>query len=208
MLGTMAGMYQKDSSTRRRRAWQWYVQGWFGWLFCTSRCFAFLVGRPAARSASWPVWITWWCCACCVQQRVPCVSKCRKLRFFLRLHHCHDAEAVSHVPDCLVDHRDSPLALGHGDRGPCCGTCSCCFCTRGSHLESGHFFTALDLAVLVRYSSPEQYKNMDFSGDDFQKMFPYSSYALVRSGYKYMRQSTVAPGRISHTSYVQVDSGP
>ena len=49
---------------------------------------------------------------------------------------------------------------------------------------------------LVRYSSPEQYKNTDFSGDDFQKMFPYSSYALVRSGYKYMRQSTVVPGRI------------
>ena len=65
-----------------------------------------------------------------------------------RLHHCHDAEAVSHAPDCLVDHRDSPLALGHGGRCPCCGTCSCCFCTRGSHLESGHYFAALGMAVL------------------------------------------------------------
>ena len=90
------------------------------------------------RAASRPVWITSWCCACCVQQQVPWVSKCRKLRFFLRccssptrsLHHCHDAEAVSHGPDCLVDHRDSPLALRHGDRCPCCGTCSCCCSAR------------------------------------------------------------------------------
>ena len=61
---------------------------------------------------------------------------------------------------------------------------------------------------LVRYSSPEQHKNTDFSRNDFQKMFPYSSYDLVHSGYKYVRQSTVALGRISHISYVQVDSGP
>ena len=39
-------------------------------------------------------------------------------------------------------------------------------------------------------------------------MFPYSSYALVDSGYKYMLQSTVALGRISLICSVQVDSGP
>ena len=36
-----------------------------------------------------------------------------------RLHPCHDAEAVSHGPDCLVDHRDSPVALGQGARCSC-----------------------------------------------------------------------------------------
>ena len=34
-----------------------------------------------------------------------------------------------------------------------------------------------------------------------------SSYAWVDSGYKYMRQTTVALGIISHISYVLVDSG-
>ena len=41
---------------------------------------------------------------------------------------------------------------------------------RGSHWEFGHYFTARIWQSLVRYSSPKQYKNTEFCGDDFQKM--------------------------------------
>ena len=60
---------------------------------------------------------------------------------------------------------------------------------------------------LVRYSSPEAYMVLDFSRVDFWKISLYGV-CLVDCGYKFMRQSTVAPGRNSYTSYAQVDSGP
>ena len=99
-----------------------------------------------------------------------------------RRHPCFDAVAASHIPDCLEEHRDSPVALRYCDR------CPFCTAVRTWNLD---IMSRPCTGSLVRYSSPEQY-NTDFHGDDFKKMFSYSSYALVRSGYKYMRQSSVA----------------
>ena len=96
----------------------WHVQGWFYWLFCTSRCFAFFVGRPTARSASWPVWITWWCCACCVQQQVPWVSKsvfCAVAAHEQgRLHHCDDAQIMQFIVEVILLVLVECPALEHG----------------------------------------------------------------------------------------------
>ena len=44
-------------------------------------------------------------------------------RFAGRQNPRRGAEAVSHGPDCSSDHRDSPVAVGHGDRRPCCAGC-------------------------------------------------------------------------------------
>ena len=45
-------------------------------------------------------------------------------------------------------------------------------CTRCSHLEIGHYSSSPCFShSLVRYSSPEEYKFLDFSGDDFMNIF-------------------------------------
>ena len=69
------------------------------------------------------VGVAWWICACCVQQQVLPVSKCRKLWFsavaFLhhgRRHLLRGSEAHPHGP---CDHGDSPVVRGSGDRCPC-----------------------------------------------------------------------------------------
>ena len=46
---------------------------------------------------------------------------------------------------------------------------------------------------------------LGFSGDDLRKNFPIRV-CLAASGYKLMRQSTVAPRKKSHISCVKLDS--
>ena len=120
MLCIMADMDQKDSTLRALVVNQGSGKCKVGFAGDSPPRAVFLTLSSGTRcAASRPAWITWWCCACCVQQQVPWVSKCRKLRFFCavaahqqgRLHHCHEAEAVSNGPDCLVDHRDPHLLL-------------------------------------------------------------------------------------------------
>ena len=84
-------------------------------VFCTSRCVSFLVGRPAARSASWPVWtsltVTW-----CLRFRLLKTADSRSCSSSrTSTYHCRGAEADSHGP---CDHRVSPVARRSGGRCP------------------------------------------------------------------------------------------
>ena len=75
MLDIMAGTDQKNSHALRMCK--------VGFTGDSAPRAVFLSLSSGPRCAtSWPVWVTWWCCACCVQQQVPWVTKCRKLRIF------------------------------------------------------------------------------------------------------------------------------
>ena len=75
-----------------------------------------------------------------------------------RPHSCHDAVAVSHGSDCLVDHRDSPVALRHCVRCPCCVDVQYMLLHARTALGTWTVFHGPGSGSLVRYSSPEQYK--------------------------------------------------
>ena len=95
-----------------------HVQGWFYWLFCTSRCFAFLVGSPPlglhhGRYGS-PGGVV----------PVVCNNRClwSRSRFFCavaahqqgRLHHCDDAQIMQFIVEVILLVLVGCPALEHG----------------------------------------------------------------------------------------------
>ena len=123
------------SGRARRRLWQWCVLCWFCWLWCTSRCFPF--GRRQAQTLRIKAGMlekdsyAARCPHAVVHTPVVCNDKCLgfssaencgfsevSAHLHGHEHPCHDAEAVSHGPACLVDHRDSPVARRQGARCP------------------------------------------------------------------------------------------
>ena len=95
-----------------------HVQGWFYWLFCTSRCCAFLVGSPPlglhhGRYGS-PGGVV----------PVVCNNRClwSRSRFFCavaahqqgRLHHCDDAQIMQFIVEVILLVLVGCPALEHG----------------------------------------------------------------------------------------------
>ena len=109
---------RNDSSCVVVDSWQWHVQIWFYWLFCTSFCFS----RPPVVlprcSASWPVWTSLtvsWCSCFRLQQTV----EFPQLQSLMVVDiSCRGAEADSHGLAVSADQSNSPVARGQGGRCP------------------------------------------------------------------------------------------
>ena len=161
------------------------------WTCSLSACQALVVTLPKTVAVS-QLQFCVFCDRCVVQDGVRHRLELPQLQFIFKV---VDFPVVAmRLPSCFV----------HGGRYPCCTDAAGRFALgiwtlfhgpgSGSHLFGTRCLTSTKIQIFLEMTS--------------RKTFPYSSYALVDSGYKSMRQSTVAPGINVHISYVPVDSRP